>query len=181
VNPSREVTLAFQKECATLILPVSYGRSWKMLQARLEEQDYDFILMLGQASGRKWINLERVAINLQDVETPDEDGDQRLQKKIAENGADAFLSPLPLRAWAQMLQKMELPVEISFSAGAFVCNSIYYHMFQYLKTERPELHTNILFMHLPYLPEQVMGKAEATPSLSLEVMKKTTQALLRLL
>lgn len=179
INPSREIVLAFDKKCDTLVLPVSYDRAWEILRQKLACTQYDFILMLGQAGERKAIGLERVAINLQDTETADEDGVRRIQQKIFETGPDAFLNPLPLRPWSQALQKMQLPVEISFSAGAFVCNSTYYQTFQFLKEQG--IATPVLFVHVPYLPEQVVGKSEGTPSVSLETMKQTVSALIELI
>jgi pyroglutamyl-peptidase len=178
INPSQELAKAFAKQCDTLVLPVSYDRAWKILRAQLAERDYDFVLMLGQAGDRKNICLERIAINLQDTDTPDEDGVLRVQSKISETGPDAFMNPLSLRALTQALQKLQLPVEVSFSAGAFVCNSIYYQSFSFMKESGRK--TPILFVHVPYLPEQVLGKAVETPSLSLEVMKKAVGALLSL-
>ncbi len=179
INPSKELVLAFAKACDTVVLPVSYDRAWRVLQSHLLGQHYDFILMLGQAGERKAIGLERVAINLQDTETADEDGVRRVQEKISDAGPDAFLNPLPLRPWSQALQKMQLPVEISFTAGAFVCNSTYYQTFRFLK-ER-SLQTQILFVHVPYLPEQLTGKKPGTPSVSFEVMKQTIAALIELI
>ncbi len=179
INPSGEIVRSFENQCDTLVLPVSYLRSWEILQKQLVSTPYDFVLMLGQAGDRKGICLERMAINLQDTETADEDGDVRVQRKIAENGPDAFMNPLPLRAWSQALQKMQLPVEISFSAGAFVCNSVYYQAFQLMKEKGRQ--TPVLFVHVPYMPEQTVGKPEGTPSLSLEIMKRAISELIGIL
>jgi len=179
INPSQQLALEFQSKCDTLVLPVSYQRSWEVLRSHLQKNSYDFVLMLGQAGERKAIGLERVAINLQDTETADEDGEQRLQTRISESGPDAFMNSLPLRPWSQALQRMQLPVEISFSAGAFVCNSIYYQAFELKKAMG--LKTEILFVHVPYLPEQVAEKKEGTPSVPLVMMKQTVLALLELI
>jgi len=179
INPSQQLVLEFQSKCDTLVLPVSYQRSWEVLRAHLQKNSYDFVLMLGQAGERKAIGLERVAINLQDTETSDEDGEQRLQARISESGPDAYMNTLPLRPWSQALQKMQLPVEISFSAGAFICNSIYYQAFEFKKAVN--LKTEILFVHVPYLPEQVVEKKEGTPSVPFETMKQTVSALFDLI
>lgn len=179
LNPSRELALAFQKQYDTLILPVSYQRANQMLQDQLKVGRYDFILMLGLAGGRKWMDLERVAINLEDAEKADEDGDLRVQTKINPDGPDAFLNPLPLRDLSQTLQQKNAPVQISFSAGAFVCNSVYYRVFDWIKKSGRGSHA--LFVHLPYSNEQLSGKPEGTPSLSLEKMKMALDELLALM
>ena len=179
INPSREIVLKLASKHDSLILPVSYDRAWKELKMQLAHQDYDFVLMLGQAGDRKNICLERIAINLQDTETPDEDGVMRVQNKISETGPDAFLNPLSLRAWSQALQKLGLPVEVSFTAGAFVCNSVYYQAFHFMKETNRNV--PVLFVHVPYLPEQTVGKPPGTPSLPLETMIRTTQSIVELI
>jgi pyroglutamyl-peptidase len=179
INPSGELLKLFQNRCDTLLLPVSYNRSWQVLRPHLTATEYDFVLMLGQAGERKAICLERMAINLHDTETADEDGDQRNQMKISENGPDAFMNPLPLRAWSQALQNLKLPVEISFSAGAFICNSIYYQTFELMKGQGRE--TPILFVHVPFLPEQVLEKPEGTLSMPLETMAAAITGILEII
>ncbi len=169
LNPSRELALFFQSECDTLVLPVSYRRATEVLRPHLEVGRYDFILMLGQAGGRKSIDLERVALNLEDSETADEDGDLRLQTAISSEGPAAYINPLPLRDLSRYLQTRGFPAQVSFSAGAFVCNSVYYQVFDWIK--KSGRRAEVLFVHLPYLPEQVAGKPEGTAFLPLETMK----------
>jgi pyroglutamyl-peptidase len=178
INPSREVALSFQDHYDVLILPVSYQRAIQTMKSQMQAGEYDFVLMMGQAGGRQWIDLERVAINLEDSENPDEDGDLRIQSQILLEGPDAFLNPLPLRDFVQTLQRKKAPVQISFSAGAFVCNSLYYQVFQWIKSNGRNTHA--LFVHLPYLPEQVIGKNGNPPSLTMETMRSTILELIQL-
>lgn len=181
INPSRILALQYQHEnqYSTLVLPVSYSRAWSELQNHLKDHDYDFVLLLGQAGGRKNISLERTALNLQDSEIPDEDQDLRIQKRISIEGPDAFLSPLPLREWARRLQSQNLPVEISLSAGAYVCNSLYFQAFEHFKNLGKS--TQVLFVHVPFIPEQMSGKRDGTPFLPLEVIKKSLDEILKLI
>lgn len=180
INPSQLLVQSYLSSSTldTLILPVSYKRSFDLLRSQLAESNYDFIFMLGQAGGRKMVELERVAINYQDSENPDEDGDLRVQHKISLEGPEAFISPLPLRDWVQTLQAKSLPVAISLSAGAFVCNSIYYQVCELIKNSRKE--TQALFIHLPYIQEQMLGKAEGTPFLPMPMIRKTLDEILGL-
>jgi pyroglutamyl-peptidase len=180
LNPSKEIVVSLPKspQFDTLILPVSYDRSWKILQSQIENHNYEFILMLGQAGGRAQIDLEKVALNLQDTVSADEDGDQRLDQKISEFGPDAMISSLPLREWIDILKSKERPVGISWSAGAFVCNSLYYQVAELLQNENRG--AQCLFVHLPYLPEQVAEKDQNTPSQPLDVMKAAVQNLIEL-
>ena len=179
VNPSGEIlrSLPVSPEVETLILPVSYERSWRALQSHLENRSYEFILMLGQAGGRAQISLEKVALNLQDSATADEDGMLRLDQKISVEGPKAIISSLPLREWASLLLSKQRPVNVSHSAGAFVCNSLYYQLSEkFFDSEQ----TRVLFVHVPYLSEQVQEKENSIPSLTLDVMTQAIQNLIEL-
>lgn len=183
INPSEKLVELYRGRAhtETLILPVSYRRSWEVLRSHLENQkhDFNFVLMLGQAGGRSAIGLEKAALNLQDAEVADEDGEIRLQQRISPMGPDAFLSPLLLRDWVHALHRKNLPVEVSLSAGAFVCNSLYYQVLEHFKSRQQALQA--LFVHVPFLKEQVLGKTEGKPFLKLEMMKETIDELLLLI
>lgn len=181
INPSRLIVESLNglPGVDTLVLPVSYKRSFEELRKSLYGKNYDYVLMLGQAGGRKTIDLERVAINLQDSEHPDEDGDLKIQSKISAEGPDAFLSRLSLRDVSAALQSKGYPVAVSFSAGAFVCNSVYYQAFEHLK--KAESSTQILFIHVPYINEQLEGKAPGTPSLEFQLIKNAISELIKII
>lgn len=180
VNPSKNLLRLYEAhpEIRTEILPVSYERSWQKIESLLNEQDYDLVLMLGQAGGRAKIGLERVAINVIDAEAKDEDGVQKVNQIISAEGPDAYLCSLPLREWLQTCRMRNFPIEISNSAGTYVCNSIYYKAMQ--RISKKNLNQKALFVHFPYLPEQVFGKASSTPCLTLEVMKQLMDLVLDL-
>ncbi|MFN7455393.1 MAG: pyroglutamyl-peptidase I [Pseudobdellovibrionaceae bacterium] len=177
VNPSQKLLKRYEssKHVDTLLLPVSYQRAWEMLKQQLlsvqSEQGYGAILMLGQAGGRKQICLERVAINLMDASHPDEDGVVLCEKTIDLSGPTAFLNPLPLRQMLQGLRSKGCPVEISNTAGTFICNLIYYRCFQFLSQSQSSARP--LFVHVPFMTEQIFGKSAETPSLTFEVMDQT--------
>jgi pyroglutamyl-peptidase len=175
-NPSRELAHSFENEFDVMILPVSYERAMANLEARLKAKDYDFILMLGQAGGRKMVELERVALNLEDNDKADEDGDLRLQMPISAQGPAAYLSPLPLREMAARLQSRQLRVQVSLSAGAFVCNSLYYRATLWLKQNNKR--TQALFVHVPFSREQVLNKENETAFMEISDMRLCVKALL---
>jgi pyroglutamyl-peptidase len=177
INPSAELLKIFsaQDGIETLLLPVSYERSTRILLEKVSSERYDFILMLGQAGGRKHICLERVAINCMDADKADEDGKVMLETAIQEKGPTAFLSELPLRQWFTSLRAKGFNIEISNTAGAFVCNHLYYRMFAQVSSPADP---DILFLHVPYLTEQLMGKPQETFGMSLQCMKQTVSAVL---
>jgi len=178
INPSGELLKFFAHDprVETLLLPVSYQRSVEALETELQNKKYDFVLLCGQAGGRKHICFERVAINYIDADKADEDGKLFLETKINPQGKAAYLSELPLRQWMTELRAKGFNVEISNSAGAFVCNHIYYRMLEHFQSNHPK--TSVLFLHVPYLTEQLMGKPAETFGMSLEAMKQAIDALL---
>ena len=59
---------------STALLPVSFQKVREEILRLLEEEKPDVVICLGQAGGRDRITPERVAINLMDTESPDNDG-----------------------------------------------------------------------------------------------------------
>lgn len=107
-------------------LPVSYDGSSAALRAALQEVQPDALISLGVAVGRDVVSLEQVAINLDSAGIEDNDGDQRCDEPIAPDGREAYFSSLPVRASFERLRAAGEPVEISYTAGTYVCNHVFY-------------------------------------------------------
>ncbi len=181
LNPS-EVLLAklkSLKQVETLLLPVEFDGAFNNLKIHLQ-QKFKFILMLGQAGGSANIRMERVALNLEDGMTPDAVGTVRIGHLIEISGPPAIFSPLPLNQWRQHLTELLTAgglghrIELSNHAGTYVCNSLYF------KTLRHSL-TPALFVHLPYIREQVLSKAPGTPFMDLGEQWEVVQNLIGIL
>ncbi len=181
LNPSEILLQKFiQKNDPSIIctlLPVEFKASLERVEQQIEIHKPDFILMMGQASGRKRVGLEQVALNLLDSQYADEAGQLLQNQSISGEGPVAYISDLPLRPWAEEISNLGLPCERSLSAGTYVCNYLYYSTqrlcgnvksFEYLKNK-------ILFIHLPLLPEQASA---GEPSVSLQSMADVTDQLL---
>lgn len=165
LNPSSELLKNIKAQYKTLILPVSFEKSWVELEAVLNsDSEIRVLVALGQAGGRQKVGLERIAVNLMDSDTPDEDGRVLRSQEIYPGAREAYISKLPLRDW---VQKSSGRLEISNSAGLFVCNSVYYRAQSLLRARGGEA----LFIHLPYQTEQLPGKAAGTFGLSLQAME----------
>lgn len=151
LNSSLEVLKALEAQGEnTLVLPVSFERSFKVLHAYLQSLDSapDVLVMLGQAQGRSKVSLERVALNWHEVTAADEDGYQPQVGPIKQDQASAIIVDWFPSEWAQELKKVG-PVEISFSAGTYVCNRLYFDAVTQLDPKIKKI-----FVHLPLLPEQ---------------------------
>jgi pyroglutamyl-peptidase len=156
-NPTEELIMALRKEgisvpvsltLKTLILPVTYDTSVEMLLKSIHEFSPDVILSFGQAAKREGIELERIAINCIDSELEDNQGKIIQDQKIVEKGEDGLFTTFHLPKLKIDLAQAGFKVEISNTAGTYVCNLIYYHA---LRETRGSV-SRCLFIHVPLSP-----------------------------
>lgn len=132
-------------ELHTTILPVAFSQSWEHLKGQIESFKPDVVICMGLAGNRSKIELEKVAINLIHCEIPDNEGVLIQDKLIIDGGAEAYFSTLPLKAMREV--QTPYPVAMSFSAGAYVCNYLFYRLMEYTKGSG----VRAGFVHLPPL------------------------------
>ncbi|MDU2597667.1 MAG: pyroglutamyl-peptidase I, partial [Dermabacter sp.] len=89
----------------------------------------------------------------------------------------AYFATLPIKAMAAAIRDAGVPASVSNSAGTFVCNHIMYGVLHHLATEGPK-GTRGGFVHVPFIPEQTVGKP-GQPSLSTETITKGLTAAIR--
>ena len=174
VNPALEVIKLLPKkigenEVRILEIPTVYKKSVEKIEKEIESYKPDYVLSIGQAGGRASISIERVAINIDDFRIKDNEGNQPIDENIFEDGENAYFSTLPIKSIQDELSKNNIPSSISNTAGTFVCNHVFYGV-RYL-IEKKYKGKKSGFIHIPYLPEQVIGKAD-TPSMSLDNILK---------
>jgi pyroglutamyl-peptidase len=112
------------------------------------------VLMVGEAGERDKISIERIGINLDDARIKDNAGLQPVKQSISETGADGIFATIPINEIYEELKKAEIPVEISNSAGTFVCNHLLYSVLNFLSTSASFKIIKAGFIHVPLLPEQ---------------------------
>ena len=173
INPSIECVKAFPEiegvEHIRLELPTVFKESAKRLNEVINEVKPDAVLSVGQAGGRSGITMERIAINVDDARIPDNISQQPIDETIQTKGAAAYFSTLPIKRIVKAIREAGIPVEVSNSAGTFVCNHIMYQaLFAATKADKP---FKAGFMHIPFIPEQTTDK----PSLPLEESTKALQ------
>ncbi|MDR7857515.1 pyroglutamyl-peptidase I [Tissierella sp.] len=174
VNPALEAVKMLKDELlgakiVKLELPTVFGKSREILEIALEKEDPDIVICVGQAGGRDKISIERVAINIDDAGIADNGGNQPLDETIVKGGDVGYFSTLPIKAILNKLKENKIPCEISNSAGTYVCNHIMYSLLYNIDKK----YNNIVggFIHIPYIPEQVINKGMA-PSMSLDYIVK---------
>jgi pyroglutamyl-peptidase len=177
LNPSGEIVKQISGDnIITAILPVAYTQSAERLLKLIAEHKPDVVVCLGQAEGRTSITPERVAINLDDARLADNEGVLRNDVKILENGPDAYFTTLPIREMVDAMKAANVPAAISLSAGAFLCNHIFY------VAQHNLAGTNVRsgFVHVPLMDEQA-GEFPGLPTMPLDQMVTAVRAMLEVL
>ena len=163
-------------EVVKTILPVDKDRAPDLLLSEMQTHQPDAVLAFGLASGRSKISLEQVALNLMDFRIPDNTGKTVVDQAVVEGGPAAYFTTLPIHAIAEALKTSGIPVEISLTAGAFLCNQVFYTMMYTIAVQHLKMAAG--FIHLPALPEQAAQMEKPTPSLSLETDLKAAHIIL---
>lgn len=167
INPSQAVAFGAQEALAISAphltvevheLPVEFAASSRVLGDLLKRIKPQLAISLGVAAGRDKVSLERVAINLDSARIPDNSGAQLIDQPIRSDGPDAYFSTLPTRAIFEELSSQQLPVELSYTAGTFVCNHVFYELMYATKGTIPAG-----FIHIPLTHVETGGGADAAP------------------
>jgi pyroglutamyl-peptidase len=168
INPSWEAVVRLADEIngyrlTKLRIPVVFGEAADMVIRAAEEISPDAILCIGQAGGRNAITPEFVGINLRYGSIPDNKGYQPKDEPIVSGGDAACFSTLPVRRMAAAINVAGVSSQVSYSAGAYVCNDVLYTLLSHYK----ESATRVGFIHIPYSTEQ--NKA---PSMDINLIVK---------
>ena len=181
-NPSEQVSRALDGQSVaglrvqSAILPVDRQRGPDALLAAIARHRPAAVVCLGEAASRAVVSLERVAINLMDYRIADNAGNLIVDQPIIPGGPAAYFASLPLRAMQAAVLETGVAVELSLSAGTFLCNQVMYHLLHYLAVNAPEVPGG--FIHLPGLPEQAALAGKCSPSMSLETSLRAVRAAL---
>lgn len=154
-------------------LPTVFGASLQALDALLDAHRPALVICVGQAGGRAAISLERIAINVDDAPIADNAGAQPVDTPVRANAPAAYFTGLPVKAMHAALQAEGLAVEVSQTAGTFVCNHVFYGLMHALATRRALRRTRGGFVHVPWLPEQ------GTPALALDAIVRGLRVAVR--
>ncbi len=150
-------------------IPVVFDKATTELEKYIIEISPDVVLCVGQAGGRAGISVEKVAINLREARIPDNDGNQPIDKKIKEDGENAYFAKLPVKNMVKAMQTAGIPSHISYTAGTYVCNDIMYGLLYLIDKKYNNLKGG--FIHVPFSTNQVATKGATTASMSLETIK----------
>ncbi len=170
INPAWEAVKKLPKkigktEVHILQIPTVFKKSIDLIVETSKVISPDIILCIGQAGGRFEVSVERVGINIDDARIADNEGNQPIDTSIYSDGENSYFSNLPIKAMVEEMKKIGTPSIISNTAGTFVCNhvlyGVLYNICKYKIAEKGG------FIHVPYIPEQVIGKKN-TPYMDTE-------------
>ena len=174
INPSWEALCRMpdrisEYELTKICIPVVFSEAAKVLIGEAEKINPDIILCIGQAGGRSAVTPELVGINLRHANIPDNDGNMPKDEPIIPGGEKAYFSTLPVRKIASAINGLGIPSQVSYSAGAYVCNDVLYTLLSHFENSN----TKVGFIHVPYCKEQ-----NKEPSMSLDdIIKALTVAI----
>lgn len=156
-------------EIIKLEIPTVRKKSLEKIEKAINEHNPDVILSIGQAGGRFDISIERIGINLDDFRIPDNEGNQIIDEPVFPDGENSYFVKLPVKAMVQNVQKNNIPASVSYTAGTFVCNHVLYGVLYLIEKKYKGKKSG--FIHIPFLPQQVVDKRN-TPSMELNTIVK---------
>ncbi|OAI39442.1 hypothetical protein AYO40_05750 [Planctomycetaceae bacterium SCGC AG-212-D15] len=135
-----------------LILPVVAKRCVDMAWECIERLRPSLVLALGQSDRAAHLQIERVALNVNDFAIADNAGQRPRDAKIAADGPAAYFTTIPARAVVSGLLRRKIPARLSYSAGTYVCNHLLYGLLH--RTAQEGRRMRVGFVHLPLVPGQ---------------------------
>jgi pyroglutamyl-peptidase len=170
-NPSEVIAKACASaKVAVRILPVDGSKIEAVLTKAVLETKPKVLLMLGLARGKTRLALEKVAVNWLEYRIPDNAGAIRQGEKMLETAPEALFNTLPLEVIQHGLTTKGIPFELSFSAGAFLCNQVFF----LARAKFPDLPSG--FIHLP--SDETLAFGQSEPFVPLEYQVKAVQVIL---
>lgn len=138
-------------------LPVVFGECTERLREQIGLHKPAIIICLGEAD-RGCISIERSAVNLIDARIADNRGNMPRNAPVISGGPTGYFSTLPINAMRDAVEETTVPVELSKSAGHYVCNALFYGLMHELSVRRDLAHVRGGFVHVPLMREQKTKK-----------------------
>ena len=153
-NPSQLIVTHFHNttyenaSVSGVVLPVNFTTSVENVINCINQIDPDIIVSFGLASGSRWVNIEQFAWNLKhDPEDP-----SPYFQQLQPDDKWVYRSTLPTRKIVTMLRSEEVPARMSWSAGTYICNAVFYNILATSKVQDADIMAG--FVHVPPLDNQ---------------------------
>lgn len=159
-------------------LPVVYDEVGDRLKELIHHYQPHAVFCVGQASGRTAITPEKVAINWKAAGIADNVGVTYDGAYINPDGDAAYFATIPVEKIVEELKKEQIPAQISYTAGTYVCNTTMYTLLAQLQQAAPEIMGG--FIHVPNTYEQAVLRPQV-PAMPLEVIVKGLEIAVRVI
>ncbi len=187
MNPSQAIVRVVAQRAAsksqdnlvTEVLPTEFRAAGARIRALIRNLEPESVVSLGVSSWVDAICLERVALNLDDTQEPDNAGEVRACQLVVPDGPVAYWSTLPLEQLYGALRERGIPVRYSNHAGTFVCNHVFYVARH--EIEELGLDAECGFIHVPLMTEQLDMPDAGLFSLPFDTMVEAVECCLALL
>ena len=160
-------------------IPLAYKEIRCVVTEIIDTQKPATIIGLGQ-SYRPVISLEKVALNLADLTGSSvlyNCGTRPKDQILEPHAPKAYFTTLPIRKILSELLRNNIPAELSYTAGSFGCNQLFYHTMR--KIDEDGLGIPAGFIHVPCLPSQAAKLQNArkrnVPSMGLNTTTKAVE------
>ncbi|MDW8190340.1 MAG: hypothetical protein RMK80_05145 [Pseudobdellovibrionaceae bacterium] len=165
LNPSWELAQELSltiPHTVSLQLPVAYSHAFFKLRDFIKQQNTfpESVYLLGLSAQRFNMSLEVLALNWMESINPD-NWQQKYAGQVIEEAAPPFYLQENHPAAAIVRSLGSSPFKISYFAGTYVCNEVYFRMLHYFFNHRDK----IIFIHVP--PFEVLSKES-----QIELLKK---------
>lgn len=185
INPSWEAVKRLPDEIDGVHIikeeiPLVYDKAEQTLSSLIAEHRPDAVICVGQSGHDNAITIERIGINLDDFNVPDNDGNERIDLKVAEDGPDAYFVTLPVREMVQAIENAGIPAILSESAGTHLCNHVTYYVRHLAETKYPAMKSG--FIHVPFDISQCVdgrGRSLARYFMDIDTTARGIEAALR--
>ena len=147
-------------DLVTACLPVSFARAPQELSLRWAAARPDVVICVGEAGGRARVGIEEVAVNRAAGEIPDNDGAWPADVPLVDGAPGSYPTGLPSAECLAAVRAAGVPVELSGSAGRFVCNATF---FAALHQAAAGGGVRVGFVHVPRTPAQVHDGGRSLP------------------
>ena len=134
----------FGADVRGVVLPVEFEVGFQRLRDEIGLFRPDAVLSFGLAAGRRTIDLERFALNWRESSSM---GSSGVAGELLPGCSLALASTLPIDAVFNLAKDTGLPIGISYSAGTYVCNDVFYRMQRHFLRSR----VRSGFIHVPPL------------------------------
>lgn len=162
-NPASRVACALDGETVGGLrvvgreIPVSLARTPAVVADLVAAHRPAVVLALGLAAGAAVPRVEMHAINAAHFSVPDNDGYAAPPGTLLGEGPAGRSATWDGAAVVAAIEAAGVPARLSFHAGTHLCNATLYHLLGLAAAAAPA--TPCGFLHLPYLPEQVIDLA----------------------